>query len=225
MIEAFRSKLAELHRVPGQRVLDVGGLHAPCRQATHMVDIMPYESLKLAAAYGEGPVRILPENYHQLDVCGPEPLPFADKEFAFVICRHTLEDLRDPIKVCREMLRVGRAGYIECPSRLCESTKGMQRPRWSGFYHHRWLVEVDDDTIRFQFKPHNIHFSRPFYFRRWPWQKMRERYANTWLLWEGTFRFEERVIIDYREVQADLRAFKRAQRSIRPFHLRWQRDE
>ncbi len=46
MIEVFRSKLADLHRIPGQKVLDVGGGHAPCRQATHIVDIMPYESLK-----------------------------------------------------------------------------------------------------------------------------------------------------------------------------------
>jgi ubiquinone/menaquinone biosynthesis C-methylase UbiE len=224
MIEALRSKLADLHRIPGMKILDIGGWHAPCRQATHIVDIMPFESMNVGAAYGEGTLQIRPENYHRLDLCGPSPLPFADKEFAFVICRHTLEDLRDPITVCREMLRVAQAGYIECPSRLCESTKGMQRPQWCGFYHHRWLVEVAGDTITFQFKPHNLHFSRDFYFRRWPWQRMRERYANTFLLWESGFRFDERVIIDYREVQENLRAFKRTHRAERPFRLRWQRD-
>ena len=225
MIEAFRSKLALLYRVPGLKILDIGGWDAPCRQATHLVDIMPYETMNREGSYGEGALEIRPENYHQLDLCGPDPLPFGDKEFAFVICRHTLEDLRDPIRVCREMLRVGRAGYIECPSRLYETTKGVDRPGWCGHYHHRWFVEVEGDAVTFQFKPHNLHASREFHFRRWPWQKMRERYANTYLLCEGSFRFYERIIIDYREVQENLRAFKRAQRSLPMFRLRWQRDE
>lgn len=225
MLDAFRSMLAELYRSPRPlKILDVGGWHAPCRQATHLVDIMPYETMNRDAAYGEGSLQIRPEHYHRVDLCGPDPLPFGDKEFDFVICRQTLEDLRDPIVVCREMLRVGRAGYIECPSRLRESTKGVQRPDWCGFYHHRWFVTVTGETITFQFKPHNVHFSRQFYFRRWPWQRMREHYANTYLLWAGSFRFEERIVIDYREVQADLRAFKRAHRRVPAFRFRWRRE-
>ncbi len=225
MVEAFRQKLAELYRSPRPlKILDIGGWHAPCRQATHMIDIMPYETMKTQSAYGEGSLRIRPENYHRLDICGPAPLPFGDKAFDFVICRQTLEDIRDPLKVCHEMNRVGRAGYIECPSRLRESTKGAQRPWWCGFYHHRWLVEVEENRIVFQHKPHNLHFSRAFYFRRWPWQKMRERYANTYLLWEGSFRFEERILIDYGDVKANLRAFKQAHAHLPLFRLRWSRE-
>ena len=46
--------------------------------------------------------------------------PFPDKTFDFVVCSHLLEDVRDPITVCRELCRVGKAGYIETPSRIRE---------------------------------------------------------------------------------------------------------
>jgi hypothetical protein len=38
-----------------------------------------------------------------------------------VICSHTLEDIRDPLWVCSEMIRIGKAGYIELP-------RGLQKP-------------------------------------------------------------------------------------------------
>ena len=207
-------------RAPAARILDIGGWYAPCRDATHMVDIMPFDTLWRQHGYGEGEFRITPATYHQIDICAA-PLPFSDKSFDFVICRHTLEDIRDPIAVCREMNRVARAGYIETPSRVYESTKGVERPWWCGHYHHRWLVEVSATGIVFQFKPHNLSSSRAFYFRRWPWQQMRDRYRVVSLLWSGSFTYTERVIIDYGEVKENLRAFKRAHAGTRLFRLRW----
>jgi len=209
---------------PDARILDVGGWHAPCRQATHMVDIMPFATLQRAHAYGEGELRITPETYHQMDICGG-PLPFPDKSFDFVICRHTLEDVRDPIGVCRELDRVGRAGYIECPSRVYESTKGVERWWWCGHYHHRWLIDVTGTRIEFQSKPHNLSASRAFHFRRWPWQEMRERYRVVTLSWNGSFEYAERVILDYNEVKDNLRAFKRAHAGLPLFRLRWAKEE
>ena len=189
-----------------------------------MVDLMPFATLRRQHGYGDGEFRITQQTYHQMDICA-EPLPFPDKSFDFVICRHTLEDIRDPIAVCREMNRVARAGYIETPSRVYESTKGVERLWWCGHYHHRWLVEVSESRIVFQFKPHNLSTSRAFYFRRWPWQQMRDRYRVVSLLWDGSFEYMERVIIDYGEVKENLRAFKRAQAGIRLFRSRWSKDE
>jgi hypothetical protein len=217
LLESLR---ALRQRAPDARILDIGGWYAPCRYATHMVDIMPFETLWRLHGYGDGEIRITPETYHQMDICA-DSLPFPDKSFDFVICRHTLEDIRDPIAVCREMNRVGRAGYIETPSRVYESTKGVERPWWCGHYHHRWLVEVSESGIIFQFKPHNLSASRAFYFRRWPWQRMRDRYSVVNLLWDGSFEYTERVIIDYGDVKENLRAFKRARAGTRLFRLRW----
>jgi len=184
---------------------------------------MPFATLRRAHGYGDCEPRITAETYHQLDICAAA-LPFPDKSFDFVICRHTLEDIRDPIRVCHEMNRVGRAGYIECPSRVYESTKGVERPWWCGHYHHRWLVEAERGRIVFQFKPHNLSASRAFHFRRWPWQEMRDRYRVVSLLWDASFECVERVIIDYNEVKDDLRAFKRARAGLRLFRLRWAKD-
>lgn len=184
---------------------------------------MPYTTMRRAHGYGDGEFRITPETYHQIDICAT-PFPFADKSFDFVICRHTLEDLRDPITVCREMNRVGRAGYIESPSRVYESTIGVERLWWPGHYHHRWLVEVAASRIAFQFKPHNLAASPAFHFRRWPWQQMRDRYRVVSLLWEGSFEYEERVIVDYNEMKDNLRAFKRAHAGLPLFRSRWAKE-
>ena len=66
-----------------------------------------------------------------------------------MVCSHTLEDLRDPLWVCRELIRVAKAGYIEVPSRLFETIIGMERPGQAGLSHHRWLVDVDGTHISF----------------------------------------------------------------------------
>jgi ubiquinone/menaquinone biosynthesis C-methylase UbiE len=50
-------------------------------------------------------------------------LPYEDKEFDFVYCRHVLEDLIYPFRVIKEMQRVAKAGYIETPSPMAELKK------------------------------------------------------------------------------------------------------
>ncbi|MGZ3700043.1 MAG: class I SAM-dependent methyltransferase [Bdellovibrionota bacterium] len=224
MIEQLQDRLKQLHTRPDARILDIGGWFAPCRQATHLVDIMPFETMNVAGAYGNGEMKIRKENYFQLDLGKVDRLPFKDKEFDFVVCRHTLEDIKDPIRVCQEMIRVAKSGYIETPHRAYESTKGVERHWWCGHYHHRWLVEIQGRKVVFQFKPHNLHSSSKFNFRCWPWQKVREEFKNTGLLWDGTFDFEERVIIDYGELKAQLAGYKKSFAGKRLRRLRWARD-
>jgi len=93
------------------------------------------------------------------DVC-ITPWPFATDTFEFVVCTQTLEDLRDPIVVCKEMQRVGRAGYIEVPSWKLELSQGHDKMTFAsynlshgiGYPHHRWIVLKEEDGLVFTFK-------------------------------------------------------------------------
>jgi len=51
-------------------------------------------------------------------------LPFLDNSFDYIICRHGIEHLEDPIKGARELYRVSKRGYIEFPSILNELVYG-----------------------------------------------------------------------------------------------------
>lgn len=47
-------------------------------------------------------------------------LPFKDKSFDFIIASHILEHMPNPELFLSELQRVGKAGYIETPSFVCE---------------------------------------------------------------------------------------------------------
>lgn len=66
-------------------------------------------------------------------------LPFKDKAFDFVIARHILEHLPDPVGFLRELERIARAGYIETPSPICEKIYG-----WP---FHLWEVGSKDGKV------------------------------------------------------------------------------
>jgi hypothetical protein len=174
-------------------VLDVGGWGCPYLRADWVVDQMPYETRGLYGFDGAGPDRSSSDRWVIRDLCDKEPLPFADDHFDFVICSQTLEDLRDPIWVSRELSRVGRAGYIELPSRLEEQTYGVHGP-WVGWSHHHWLADIGDDHIDFVFKHHVLHgnieaqFPQGFADRLTPLERVQQ------LWWTGGFTVAERTL-------------------------------
>jgi hypothetical protein len=209
VIQENVEKLKTLIR-PQDQVLDIGGWHSPLNRANAVIDIMPYETRHQANALLTDvwpEERFTKESFVQTDIC-QAPWPFADKQFDFVVCSHTLEDLRDPITVCREIIRVGKRGYIEVPSRLVESTKGVERPFYCGYYHHRWLCEMDGKTLVFQFKPAMLHAYRRFHFSKSPLKRINPKYDALGFFWEDSFSFKERILIDRDEVQRDLVDFK-----------------
>src|SRR5689334_18099709 len=123
MLESARAKLlAELP--PDALVLDVGGWADPFERADWVIDRRPYATRGLYERRGwieprdRGPERFSETTWIERDICDREPFPFDDDGVDFVICSQTLEDVRDPVWVCSEIERVGRAGYIETPSRL-----------------------------------------------------------------------------------------------------------
>jgi hypothetical protein len=214
MLEAHRDQL--LRRVgPEALVLDVGGWASPLSRADWVIDLMPYATRGL---YGHDPdpERFSTATWVQRDICAREPWPFADRQFDFVVCSHTLEDIRDPLWVCAELARVGRAGYVEVPSRVQEQSWGFEGP-WTGWSHHRWLCEIDRDRaqVAFTFKYHLVHapelcFPAGFAERLTPEQRV------DWLWWNGGFTAHERIHMDPDALVADLQGFLAAHRDDVP---------
>ncbi len=109
--------------------------------------------------------------------------------FDFVVCSHTLEDIRDPIRACKEIMRIGKAGYIETPSRLSESVRGTDGT--VGATHHRWLVTTAGNRLEFRHKPHHLHSSASYFVPESYLLAQPPEARITYLFWEGSFEAEE----------------------------------
>jgi SAM-dependent methyltransferase len=184
---------------PDDVVLDIGGWWRPFTRADWVMDLMPYETRGQDGREGPGEERFTADTWIRRDICDREPYPFADDELDFVICSHTLEDVRDPIWVCAEMARIAKAGYIEVPSRLEEQAYGFQGP-WAGWGHHRWLIDVGDERISFVFKHHVLHNRDSDRFPLGFQQALPEERRVQSLWWEGSFDFEERIMLSADEL-------------------------
>src|SRR4051812_38926011 len=184
---------------------------------------MPYETRGLyGGRAGEEQERFSARTWVERDICDREPWPFADRQFDFSVCAHTLEDIRDPVWVCSELIRVSNAGYIEVPSRLEEQTYGIQGP-WVGWGHHRWLVEVSEGRIEFVFKHHVIHGRGSDHLPIDLWRALGEEEKVSTLWWNGSFEYGERIFIEPQELDDYLAEFVAAARQRWPErrHRRW----
>jgi hypothetical protein len=186
-------------------VLDVGGWASPFNRAQWILDSEPHGTRGFYRTFGGPPSQggdrewFTDKTWVQRDICERTPWPFRDHQFDFVICSHTLEDVRDPLWVCSELVRVGKRGYIEVPSRAAESTMGKERPGMAGLSHHRWLIDITGTHIQFVPKWHMIHTSRRFHlptgFSAPPLQ---------WLWWDERLTTAESMICGVREQEAEL---------------------
>ncbi len=194
-------------------VLDVGGWACPFNRAQWILDGQPYETRGFYRTFGGTPSQGPAEEWFSRDtwvvrdLCDRAPWPFADKKFDFVVCSQTLEDLRDPLGVCAELMRVGKAGYIEVPSRLFESCLNVERPGQAGLSHHRWLIEIAGQHIKFFPKYHMIHSDRRFSLPARYQKNLTPENSNVWLWWNDRFTFEEIQIHGLEEQEAELSSF------------------
>ena len=200
MLNASRQTI--LDRLPEEAaVLDVGGWAKPFARADWVIDLLPYETRGLYG-YDQGSAgeeRFSAASWVQRDFCDREPWPFADDQFDFAICSHTLEDVRDPVWVCQEMSRVARAGYVETPSRLAEQTYGIQG-QWVGWGHHHWLVDVTGAGLEFVFKTHVLHGRPEMQVPLRAYEALPEDRRVHALFWEGELPAQERVFIGIGEI-------------------------
>lgn len=212
---------------PADVVLDAGGWACPFNRANVVIDAEPYETrgyyrtVGLPASQGGAREHFSAASWIQRDLCARDPWPLADRSVDFAICSHTLEDLRDPLWVCSELLRVARAGYIEVPSRAAEQSRGWEHPRIAGLSHHRWLIDVEGGHITFLMKYHLVHthwrYSLPVSFLR----ALAPAAHVQWLFWEESFTFEERVIHGSGAQAAELERFVQATRPYSDARLRY----
>jgi ubiquinone/menaquinone biosynthesis C-methylase UbiE len=120
----------------GAKVLEIGPGHLPFSKATYFCGWTMEEKGRLP-------------NYKTADA-STEKLPYKDKEFDFVYCRHVIEDLWNPVNALKEISRITKAGYIETPSALCEMSKdvdGGTNVPYRGYNHHRYIVWNDRGTL------------------------------------------------------------------------------
>jgi len=108
------------------KILDVGSGHHPLVQATHLVDKYPNSN---AERRGQDLV-IGDRIFVKADI---ECLPFDDNSFDFVNASHVIEHTKNPYRAVSELMRVGKSGYIECPSLLAENL-------FFGSRNHRFAI-------------------------------------------------------------------------------------
>ena len=187
---------------PTDTVLDIGGWAHPFNRANYVMDCEPYET---RGYYNRTFRRTSPippiggdteyfnkDRWIQRDICEKTLFPFPNKSVNLVVCSHTLEDIRDPLWVCSEMIRIAKAGYIEVPSRIWETCRGHE-PGIAGLSHHRWLIDIDGGSIRFVQKYHRVHnwrYSLPKSVLR----RLSDEASVQWMFWEDSFEYHEAVL-------------------------------
>lgn len=127
-------------------------------------------------------------------------LPFGDKEVGFLFCRHTIEDLANPEHLLREIQRVAQYGYIETPSPLAETTRGVDAfGQHIGYAHHRWLVWSVGGVLKLLPK-YPLLETMQFERSGWGWlQEHGPRYWNTYHPFGGELKFE--ILTNERDFQ------------------------
>ncbi len=117
------------------KILDIGSGNNPFPHATHLADLYTEDD------FHRGGEKIVTDDraFYKVDIGA---LPFEDKEFDFVYCSHVLEHVDDPKKACSEIMRVGKRGYIETPTRLSDMMYNFS-------YLHKWYVNMAGNTLVF----------------------------------------------------------------------------
>ena len=190
----YQSRFYNFGIKPCDKVLDIGSGNIPLHLATHLVDITIENN-----DYGRAGIAFKHVDGKRIYECNMQKLPFNDNEFDFVYCSHVLEHVTDPEKACSELMRVGKRGFIESPSRGKDLWLNTAK-----ISNHRWVIDKNNNRLIFTEYSHeeieglqndilmNMHVAP---------QTMREKAfsaliylkadkINTMLLWEGSFEFK-----------------------------------
>jgi len=143
-IKSFYKRRINIPVKKGDLVLDIGSGDKPHWRADVLVDLYTDNSYGIQRS-GDSKVKIS----KSLVVSPIEKLPFKDKSFDYVICSHVLEHVIDPQKSLVEIMRVGKAGYIEVPFE--GASKVVDYPS------HLWYCRLERGVLVFTAK-HKVAF-------------------------------------------------------------------
>jgi SAM-dependent methyltransferase len=124
----YQTRFLTFNIKENEKVLDIGSGGDPFPYATHLVDKFPgdthhrYQKLELKG---------LP--FTEADV---QSLPFEDKSFDYIYCSHVLEHVEDPSKALDEIMRVGKRGFIEVPTKMSDIIFNFTRLK----HFHKWHI-------------------------------------------------------------------------------------
>jgi len=192
----YQSRHFDFGIVEGDKVLDIGSGHLPFPLATHLADIAVTDH-----AYGRAGTPFKYIDGKPVYECGVESMPFSDKEFDFVYCSHVLEHTTDPEKACQELMRIGKRGYIETP------TKGKDVFFNSAkISNHKRSVEIINGQLVFtEYTPEEVEGLQCDILLQMNCHPQTEREKafaalmilkaeaiNSMLLWDNTFKYEIR---------------------------------
>lgn len=170
---------------PDDKVLDIGSGSDPFPLATVLAD------------------RFIEPTHHRTTyfktdnkpsvICDVSDMPFESGAFDYIVCAHVLEHVDDPIRACREIQRVGKAGFIETPTLMKDAlfswAKGMHRWHVVAQNNHLIFFEYDDrraDGVR-DLTWNNLILNRRSFH---PLQQVfvnNQDLFNTMLEWHGHF--------------------------------------
>lgn len=124
-----------------RRILDIGAGHNPFKGITHLLELDIDEG-----RHRGGKSLVLPHSA-ALVVGDATALPFQERVFDYVYASHVLEHVDVPEKACRELIRIGSAGYIETPSPFLEQGLAFSKEDGSESSLHKWFVFSPTDNL------------------------------------------------------------------------------
>jgi SAM-dependent methyltransferase len=116
------------------RVLDVGSGQNPHPRANVLLEKFPDDDAQRSG-------QSIDTRDPRLVVGDALAMPFDDHEFDFVIASHLAEHIDDPRRLCAELMRVSRRGYVETPGWLWDFA--VREP------FHIWRVRKTRTGLRF----------------------------------------------------------------------------
>jgi len=133
----YQKKYLNFNIKAGDKVLDIGSGSDPFPLATYLADF--YEE-KTSHRTGK-----LVKDERPFVKCSVENMSFKNKDFDFVYCSHILEHVQNPAKACDELMRIGKRGYIETPTKTSDILFNIER----GEEHHHWYITAVGKSLIF----------------------------------------------------------------------------
>lgn len=149
----YSYQLDYMHNVPDNGIiLDIASGHFPFPKATILSD-----RFIETTSHRRDEILMDDRPFVLLDI---HHLPFKKKSIDYIYCSHVIEHVDVPEQACAELMRVGKAGYIEAPTLTRDALFS-----WAKELSHKWyLVQFGNRLIFFEYDEGRLHGIRS---RKW----------------------------------------------------------